>query len=175
MKLYLMVLVLALTPSNSFAQQDTVRTSPCNFPEARQFDCWVGKWEASWGARGKGLNTISVILDSCAIQENFNGSPSIPLRGHSYSAYNKFNKYWQQTWVDNNGSYLDFKGGFEDGKMILTREAIRDTQRFHQRMVWFNIQKNSYDWSWDRSDDEGKTWKPQWQVKYRRVNTDESE
>ena len=32
---------------------------------------------------------------------------------------------WKQTWVDNEGGYLDFVGESKDGQMILSREATR--------------------------------------------------
>jgi hypothetical protein len=33
-------------------------------------------------------------------------------------------------------------------------------------MVFKNITKHKFDWSWERSDDEGATWKPLWQIQY---------
>jgi hypothetical protein len=73
---------------------------------------------------------------------------------------------WHQTWVDNQGAYLDFTGEFGDGKMILSRHATVKGQEILQRMVWSNITPDSFDWSWERSDDDGTTWKVLWPLQY---------
>ena len=40
----------------------------------------------------------------------------MPLRGLSVSLFNARSGKWQQTWVDNEGAYLDFVGEFKDGR-----------------------------------------------------------
>jgi hypothetical protein len=76
---------------------------------------------------------------------------------------------WKQTWVDNQGAYLDFVGEFKDGQMILQRETTGpDGKAFLQRMVWKNIAANEFDWSWEASHDGGKSWQVQWPIHYKR-------
>lgn len=70
--------------------------------------------------------------------------------------------------VDNSGSYLDFTGGFTDGKMILSRAFQKDGKRIQQRMVYFDITPDSFKWNWERSLDEGKTWEAMWKIDYTR-------
>ena len=57
------------------------------------------------------------------------------------------------------GTYLDFTGKFEDGKMILSRDAIVNGRDCKQRMVWYDIQEHQFDWNWERSDDGEQTWR----------------
>jgi hypothetical protein len=143
-------------------------------PEFRQFDFWIGKWDLSWpasqttgGKAGRGTNRIELALDQCVVVENFDGAPDIPLRGMSVSTFNQRTRKWQQTWVDNSGGYLDFVGELNDGQMILAREAMtQDGRKIMQRMVWKNIKPDSLDWSWERSDDNGKSWKIIWPIRY---------
>lgn len=135
-----------------------------NQPE-NQFDFWLGEWNVTWGEGGKGTNRIEHILGGKIIQENFSAPD---LQGMSVSAYDPERKLWCQTWVDSNGTYLDFTGGFEDGKMILAREAIVRGEACQQRMVWYNIQDNKLEWNWERSDDGGNTWRVLWKIKYTR-------
>ena len=104
-------------------------------------------------------------MDDKIIQENFSAPE---LKGMSVSVYDPERKLWCQTWVDNSGSYLDFTGGFNDGKMILSRDAIVRDEACKQRMVWYNIEADQFDWNWERSDDGGDTWRVQWQIKYKR-------
>lgn len=135
-----------------------------NQPE-NQFDFWLGEWNVTWGEAGTGTSHIERILDGKIIQENFI-TPG--LHGMSVSVYDLERGLWCQTWVDNNGTYLDFTGKFEDGKMILSRDAIVKGQACKQSMVWYNIQKNKLEWSWERSDDNGQTWRVFWQIHYTR-------
>jgi len=143
------------------------KEKPCSAPEARQFDFWIGEWDAAWGDDGKGSNIITAALDSCVILENFDGTPSTELRGMSVSTFDARAGKWKQTWVDNQGGYLDFVGEFKDGKMILQRQAIIEGKDVQQRMVWHNIAGKEFDWNWERSDD-GEAWKVLWQIHYTR-------
>ncbi|MGH2592089.1 MAG: hypothetical protein ACRDGG_01105 [Anaerolineae bacterium] len=139
-------------------------------PEARQFDFWIGEWNLTWAEGGRGANSIRAILNRRVTLENFDGSPSTPLQGMSVSTYNPRLGKWQQTWVDNQGSYLDFVGEFKDGKMALQREAVIDGEEIVQRMVWYNITRDELEWNWERSDDRGRTWKVLWHIHYRRIS-----
>jgi hypothetical protein len=135
--------------------------------EARQFDFWLGEWDLTWGEGERGTNHISLILDGMVIQEEFDG-PSISLKGLSVSTFNTRLGQWQQTWVDNSGGYLDFSGGFADGKMILSREADVEGKPIMQRMVFYNIAEDELDWNWERSGDGGETWQLVWHIHYQR-------
>ena len=131
----------------------------------KQFDFWLGEWDLTWGEDGKATNHVLRIMNDRIIQENFS-SPN--LQGMSVSSYERERGLWCQTWVDNNGTYLDFTGKFQDGKMILVRDAIVKGEACQQRMVWQNIETDKFDWSWERSDDRGKTWRVLWEIKYKR-------
>lgn len=136
---------------------------------ATQFDFWVGKWELSSAGKATGTNTITREYDGAVIMEHFAGSGENPLNGMSVSVFNKNTGKWHQTWVDNQSAYLDFTGGFADGKMILSRRATIQGKEVLQRMVWFNITPDSLDWNWERSDDDGATWKVLWPIHYQRM------
>jgi len=140
---------------------------PCSSPPAAQFDFWLGEWDLTWSDSLKGSNTINKIMNGCVILEQFDGHPAMEFRGMSVSVFGNDGK-WHQTWVDNQGGYLDFDGGFSDGKMILSRQATRGSETILQRMVFFNISENELDWDWQRSDDDGRTWKSLWKIHYDR-------
>lgn len=163
--LSLMASVLLLTALPAAAQTES---PPCSTAEAGQFDFWLGEWDLSWGEDGKGTNRITKVLDSCVILENFDGSPTMQFRGWSVSVYDTTSRRWKQTWVDNQGGYMDFTGGFEDGKMTLSRKTTIKGDPVLQRMVFFNIRENELDWNWERSLDGGATWELRWQIHYKR-------
>ncbi|HUE83698.1 MAG TPA: hypothetical protein VMM84_16475 [Pyrinomonadaceae bacterium] len=170
----LAVAIIALVCFGQFSYQHAQQTGSgasarkCDQSERRQFDFWIGEWEVSWGENQKGTNSIRSTLDGCVILENFDGTPAIALKGTSVSTYSSQAAKWQQTWVDNQGSYLDFAGGWRDGKMVLERKASIEGKSILQRMVWYNIKPDSLDWNWERSNDNGKTWELLWKISYRR-------
>ena len=148
--------------------------NPCAAPQQRQFDFWVGSWTLTWpgekpGETVHGTNRIVRILDGCVVQENFDGGSDMHLRGTSVTTFDARSGKWKQTWVDNEGGYLDFVGEWKDGQMILAREGVRpDGAKILQRMVWKNIRQDELDWSWEASDNGGKTWQVRWPIHYRR-------
>lgn len=167
------VLLVALPAlySNAAAQANV---KPCSTPEARQFDFWVGEWELTWsdgkGGLTVGSNSVTQLFDGCAIQENFKDTTQ-SFFGMSVSMYSTLLNKWQQTWVDNQGAYLDFVGEFKDGKMVLERSFTTPKgKKISQRMIFYNITENEMDWNWEKSDDEGKTWTVAWKIHYKRKN-----
>jgi hypothetical protein len=169
------VLFLLLIAVSAGAQQSnqTPPPNPCTLPEQKQLEFWVGEWDLTWpgataGETGHGTNSIKRIMDGCVVQENFSALAQ-PLRGISVSMFDNTTGKWKQTWVDNEGGYLDFTGEFNDGQMVLSREAIGPKgAKFLQRMVYKNISANEFDWSWESSKDDGKTWQVQWPIHYKR-------
>lgn len=164
-KYLLLIFFTALLSNVSATVPDTPR---CSLPEFHQFDFWVGEWDVTWNDTVKGTNNITKGLGNCVIQENFS-DPSNNFFGKSFSVYNPDKKQWEQTWVDNEGSYMAFTGEFKDGRMILSRSFTnKKGKQVIQRMVFFNIKLGSLDWSWESSSDDGKTWKQNWLIHYKR-------
>jgi hypothetical protein len=163
-----------LTASAAVAVAVAESVNPCTAAQLKQFDFWVGEWELTWpgqtkGEVGHGTNHITRIMDGCVVQENFSGGDSLHLRGTSVTSFDVRSNLWKQTWVDNEGGYLDFTGEFKDGQMILQRQTKdKAGNRILQRMVWKNITPNELEWSWEASRDGGKTWQVNWPIHYRR-------
>ncbi|MEM7549617.1 MAG: hypothetical protein AAF363_08080 [Bacteroidota bacterium] len=142
--------------------------------EPDAFDFWVGEWEASWdegdGKKGFGTNKIEKILDGKVIRENFEISEgkSKGFKGTSISVFNPQKKEWHQAWADNNGGYYDFYGIVESDKRIFQTHVfdLPDDVKFIQRMIFYNITKNSMTWDWESSKDGGDTWNLNWRIYY---------
>ena len=151
--------------------EDGQTAKPCTHPEARQFDFWIGEWDLVWGEgdnTGTGTNIVTSEMDGCVIEENFTSDGEDPFIGNSLSVYDTESKLWKQTWVDNQGNYLDFAGKFENGRMILQREKFEGGKKILQRMIWYNIAENSLDWNWEKSEDDGEKWILLWHIHYER-------
>lgn len=151
--------------------------SPCSTPEARQLDFWLGEWELTWPAEqmggaqgdlGRGRNSITRLFDDCVIEENFM-TDDASYRGHSVSVYDVSAGVWRQTWVDSAGGYLWLTGGEVDGQMILSTEPVeKEAGVAVNRMVFADVETDSLEWVWQRSDDGGSTWTDLWNISYRR-------
>lgn len=133
-----------------------------------EFDFWLGNWDLTWGEKGRGTNQIQRILNEHVVEEHFRGNDPA-LEGISHSVLSEEDERWHQTWVDDSGSYLDFVGEFTEDRMILSRDGIAQGKPVRQRMVWYDITGNTLEWNWERSDDQGKTWKVLWNIHYKRA------
>ena len=176
MKSFAILAFLVLLPVQGVqaAGRAQAPAKPCAEAEQKQFDFWVGEWDLTWpgekaGETGHGGNSIKRIMGGCVVKESFTGGDSMHLRGMSVSTFVARAGKWKQTWVDNEGGYLDFVGEFKDGQMILSREGVGpDGAKILQRMVWKNISAKELDWSWEFSKDGGKSWQVQWPIHYKR-------
>jgi hypothetical protein len=138
---------------------------------AHQMDFWVGSWKCAGETHGPNGKTTPSVAENVitkeygghVIHEHFKMKG---FNGASMSVYNVSRKIWEQTWVDDSGSYLALSGGFADGKMSLAMAP--DSAGRVKRMVFSNISHEKFDWDWQGSKD-GKTWNTLWHLHYTRV------
>jgi Protein of unknown function (DUF1579) len=167
-------------PADPIAPPPAV-SSACTAPEFHQLDFWLGKWDLVLHARklpgldewtdARGTQVIESILGGCAIAESFAADgPEGAWAGRSYSSWQPKLGKWRQTWVDDQGSYLAFTGGLEDGTMTLYGEPRLgpDGNEVRMRMVWLNVTPDRLEWQWQRSADQGKSWSPVLRIDYHR-------
>lgn len=148
---------------------------PCSRPAFRQFDFWVGEWEA-FGPKGAkaGDSKISVILDSCVILEEWTSASSqqgLVYTGKSFNSYNAATKQWQQTWTDNTGNTTEFlRGESGNGKIVYYADKVMGQQGkiFMRRLTFTKLSDDKVRQFGERSDDEGKTWTVEYDLEYRR-------
>lgn len=168
----IIILVFIFALSGAVEAQNT-RLS--ELEASRYYDFWVGTWDLRWedpdGSTGRGTNTIRKIMDGHVLEENFEATEGRleGYSGKSWSVYDPQSGQWSQTWVDSEGSYLDFKGRTEGNKRIFRREG-RDSEgnRIHQRMVFYDISRDSLTWDWEISRDGGENWELSWRIHYTR-------
>jgi hypothetical protein len=84
--------------------------------------------------------------------------------GKSWTVWNLTSKEWKQTWVDNQGSYLDFEGAIVGGNLVFRRSVAAIGKTSLQRMVFPEISEKAFHWDWENSTDDGKTWNLAWQI-----------
>ena len=167
MKQLIYTFLISLVMSDNLLGQSLAK--PCSAAECSQFDFWLGEWELTYNDTVHATNRITKEMGGCLVHEHFN-DPSNAFTGESWSVYNTQTKLWQQTWVDNQGAYIVLTGGFKDGKMILQTEPASqpDGSKKQSRMVFYNIAADSFIWDWEATTDDGKTWKNNWRIYYKR-------
>jgi hypothetical protein len=168
-----------LTLSSIANAHGVTRPSPpagCNTAESHQWDFWVGKWEV----RPYGSDTViahSLIekrYAGCALRENWMPvGHEIAGGGGSLSTYDPRLRKWLQTWVDSSGSRVDLQGGFAAGIMTIAG-VWRDFRGVGQdalvRMRYERLRDGQVRQWADSSVDGGKSWKPSFDFRYRRVD-----
>lgn len=168
--LFLIILTCLLSPAT--AQKGRL---PCSAPEYRQFDFWIGEWEA-FGPAGKkaGDSKISLILDSCIILEEWTSASvqqGIRYAGKSFNTYNATTKQWQQTWVDNVGGTNEYMlGKFENNQIIYSSRPFqfsKDTMAI-RKMTFTNLGMDKVRQHGEISKDNGATWSTEYDLEYRR-------
>src|SRR3954462_11313403 len=94
-----------------------------------QFDFWLGTWHGTWerdGEQGNAVNTIAKEYSGHVVVERFVIDAPEAFSGFSVSVFDERDACWKQTWVDDSGAYLDFRGGFDGEQMVLTRQFVVD-------------------------------------------------
>jgi len=141
-------------------QPQSAKSAACSAPEYRQFDFWVGDWDAfDVDTHVKSArNHVDSILDGCVIREDYEQNDG--MHGESFSIYDASRKVWHQSWVTNRGVLLIIEGTWKDGQMTL--EGADHPQPGVERRVrgiW-KPQGNGVRETAVTSTDGGKTWKP---------------
>lgn len=148
---------------------------PCNQPEFRQFDFWVGQWEV-FSPKGvkAGDSKISIILDSCVILEEWTSSAvqqGLIFSGKSFNSYNVATKQWQQTWTDNTGNTTEYlRGEANTGIIVYYADKVTgpDGKIFIRKLTFTKLNEDKVRQLGERSDDGGATWTTEYDLEYRR-------
>lgn len=142
------------------AQEAAAQEAPCQGPEHRQFDFWIGDWEVRGASSDRlaGTNEISTILGGCVLLESY--TTPTGYQGQSFNAYDPATGMWHQTWVDNTGLVLKIDGGLDDeGRMVLTGPGVdQQGNEILNRITWTPHEDGSVQQTWATSADDGATW-----------------
>ena len=131
--------------------------APCDAPEHRQFDFWIGEWTVTNPAgRTAGTNKITRVAGGCALLEEWSGAGGMP--GKSLNIYDASRKVWHQTWVDASGLLLQIEGKFENGSMKMGNAT--------SRITWTPLEGGGVRQVWEQTSDGGKTWTVAFDGKY---------
>jgi hypothetical protein len=163
-----LLLLAAIGPDWSPVQINGTPAGGCTAPEYRQFDFWVGNWdayEATGSTKVVARTLVTPMLGGCVLGEVYQQNDG--LVGESYSIYDSSRKQWHQSWVTNRGGLLLLDGWLEEGRMVLIgREHRPDGTSSLIRGVWWP-EGDAVRERADRSTDGGKTWTPVFDLVFR--------
>jgi tetratricopeptide (TPR) repeat protein len=129
---------------------------PCrNAPEYRQFDFWLGEWDVESNGQKIARSSIQLILDECAIFENYEATG---YSGKSLTAWDAGEQRWEQHYTDTAGASRSFIGKFEDGKLAMLTEFERQGAKVTTRMTYSKEGPDRVRQYLETSLDGGKTW-----------------
>lgn len=131
----------------------------CVAPEYRQFDFWIGDWDAFDIDNPRTVvahTRVDRILDGCVLLEDYQGTNG--SHGQSFSIYDASRKVWHQSWVTNGGHLLVIEGSLQAGAMVLSgADRQVDGKERLVRGVWKPLSGGVRETALT-STDGGKTW-----------------
>jgi ketosteroid isomerase-like protein len=146
----------------------SAKPSPCPAPEFRQLDFWAGDWDvfdianpATQVARVK----VDHILDSCVLREDYQDNEG--HKGQSFSISDATLEAGHQSWLTNHGQILLLNGGLDGNQIVLnatehTLEGGIQLIGGAGKPVEGGVRETAV-----TSFDEGKTWKPWFDLMFR--------
>ncbi|MEJ6021700.1 DUF1579 family protein [Ramlibacter sp. PS4R-6] len=140
--------------------------APCEAPEWRQFDFWLGEWTV-FGPAGKvaGTNVITREYGGCVVHERYTTERG--YAGESLNAWDVDRKVWHQTWVDNAGTLLLLEGRLEGSAMVLQGAGVDEGRPVKHRITWTPNADGTVRQHWETAVPDG-AWKTAFDGLYRR-------
>jgi hypothetical protein len=156
-----------LHSAGSTSIEESPPHSSCSAGEYRQFDFWLGDWDAFdiSGTTPVARVRVDSLLEGCVVRENYEGVDG--HKGQSLSIYDSSRKVWHQSWVTNRGELLTIEGKFQNGEMVLSgADRTADGKERLVRGIWkpegIGVRETAV-----TSTDGGKIWTPWFDLVFR--------
>jgi len=144
---------------------------PCSADESMaQFDFWLGTWKVqSSDGMFIGKNTVEKVHNDCVVLEHWKGADHVT--GMSMNYYDPAAEQWVQVWRGDRGGIGTFTGGLDEtGAMVLTGTATSlDGSTTLARATWTSNEDGTVRQLFEKSPDEGATWKVKFDLTYHPV------
>lgn len=132
-------------------------------PDARQLDYWLGAWRVG----GSGTSTVSLSLDQCVVTEQWDTGTG--LKGENVFAYSTDDKQWHGLYVDNQGRVHVLTGTVTSGVATFAGPSFgTDAKPVLNRITIARHGANAVEQTWEKSSDNGATWKTEFTGAYAR-------
>lgn len=170
MKLRHLVALIAAAGAFAGTAHAAEAAKPCSDAEHHAFDFWIGDWDAfdapvTPASKPIARNRVDAILDGCVLREDYDQNDG--KHGQSFTIYDAARKVWHQSWVTNHGELLVLEGRRSGNRITLEGEQVDARGRHRVRAFW-EPQGDDVLETATTSDDGGKTWKPAFDIVFRK-------
>lgn len=173
-------LVVSLVSAEDEAADMMAQYGPMGQPEEmKSMDWFIGDWDVTqqWKMdpaseeweKSTATATYSFILDGCVLMMDYKSEMmGMPFNGVNMITYDRVLKEFQSVWVDNlSGRVSLYKGNKSGDSTIYTGvDFAPDGNKYLAKIIISNKTENSFDWVFDMSMDEGKTYFTSGKAKY---------
>jgi len=138
---------------------------------SRQLDYWLGNWTIIFpGVSGSSNSKVSLSLDKCLFVENWEDG-----RGHSGQnmfAYSEGDKNWHGMFADNEGRVHVFTSGEVSAGVARFEgpSGAPNEAKVLNRVKIMRLAADKVEQSWEKSSDDGRSWKTVFRGEYSRTN-----
>lgn len=157
----------------AYRQRVYVNAYPCmGNAQARQFDFWIGEWDAFVTGTNNlaGHSRIELASGGCMILENWTSVGS-PFSGKSMNFVDPASGKWKQIWIGSGGVNVSefLNGEYRDGAMrfeceMTNAQGVKSLVHFY----FFNQSPDQMRQFHETSSDGGKTWVTTYDFTYKR-------
>jgi hypothetical protein len=136
--------------------------------ESRQMDFWLGDWIVTYpGMPGSTDSKVYLELGKCLIVESWGGGTG--HSGENMFAYSPDDKSWHGMFADNQGRVHVFEGNVSEGSAeFLGRSRGPNGEAVLNRIKIVRVNADKVEQSWEKSIDNGSTWKTEFRGEYAR-------
>jgi hypothetical protein len=129
----------------------------CATPHHREFDYFIGNFKV-FDKAGKQIGTdeVSLEMNGCALLERWHGRTT---EGVGYSGYDDTRKEWVQTFFQNDGTVLVFRGNMTKAGMLISGIDYPKPRIVEHNRVLFRRLPDGFEEYWTVSTDNGKSWR----------------
>jgi hypothetical protein len=157
---------LCLATAHAFAAADPV---PCSAnSQSRQLDYWLGDWSVTYpGASGASTSKVYFALDNCLLVESWGSGNG--HAGENLFAYSSDDKSWHGMFADNQGRVHVFEGNVMSGSAEFRGPSRGPNgETVLNRIKVVRISADKIEQSWEKSVDNGATWRMEFRGEYSR-------
>ena len=168
----LVAALLAGLSTPAAAQTPGAPPTPCaTRADNRRFDFWIGEWTVTRRDSGfvVGRSIVTPISGGCALHEQWTDARG--GTGHSLNAWNPVTRQWQQFWVGQFGAVTEYRESeWVDGTLrYLARGVSPANKPVLSRLSFTPNADGTVRQHGESSDDDGKTWRTNYDFLYKRV------
>ncbi len=129
----------------------------CASKHHREFDYFIGNYNV-FDASGKQIGTdeVTAEMNGCALLERWHGRR---VEGRGYSAYDDSRRQWVQTFFQNDGTVLIFRGNMTPQGILLSGTDYAKPGVLENNRVLFRPRSDGFEEYWTTSTDGGHTWR----------------